>query len=441
MTLKKNDSSNNTGNSFDKNSPISETDLVDYFGYPIVRQEYAVIQALNNENRRTLPVKNDNYSFNPGVHISEGHVVKIFLFLGGKGNFIPESIGDLTHLTSLRCIGFENTLLPKSFKNLTSLKTLEISRSRLTSISESICQLKNLEVLHLTALDLKIIPPAIKNLKNLKELDLINTEAEELPAELGELTNLTRLIFNRDRSKDLSNTPPLEIPNSFSRLTKLNYLSLANCGITTIPSWIGDLTELTQLYLRENRITDLPESIGNLKNLTYLSLEKNEISRLPESIGKLSSLTGVHLGSNPLLSYLTNMDTPSLLRFYSKTIIELASRFINDEHSISKHEKKRLLHELTPEGRMLLENNLPSNHPFLEEITNQYFVLVGNFLNFTEEQKRKLYYQETGKQMIWGGRITDRYRKWESMKISLAQKKNQKRSKKGKPDPEFQILL
>jgi Leucine-rich repeat (LRR) protein len=444
-------------------SEKSDCEFVDYFGTPVAREEAAVLQAFNTtEPFNKFPLR-ENFHFKSsasGVFIADGHVLKLNLFAGGRRYFLPDSIGDLNHLIELNINGCTNQKYPKSFKNLKSLQKIYISRSRLQSIDGWIGHLKNLEVLILSTENLEYIPPTISNLQNLRELQLFDAKIEHLPSELGKLKNLSTFIFSRNLIREPLKNPLKILPDFISKLFKLENLNLSNCGLETIPSWIGNLTNLTGLSLdnnhisfipesfgnlsklagvsfEKNLISYLPESIGNLANLSHLHLGRNKISRLPQSFGKLTSLKKVYLNANPLFPYLKNKDAQTLLQIYSKPISELASLFAQNEKNLTTIEKKRLLYELTPDGREILESKLPLNHPFLEDITNQYMVMQGSFINFSEEQRKRLYNKETGKLMIWGGRITNQYRKWARKKL----KKSQKPTLDYQLENDFEILL
>jgi hypothetical protein len=83
------------------------------------------------------------------------------------------------------------------------------------------------------------------------------------------------------------------------------------------------------------------------------------------------------LRDNPdLVDYLRNKDLKDIVKFYSKSIEDLAMQFVANEESLSEEEHQRLLCEINPAGRSILENGLSPDHPFLKEITAKYSVPV-----------------------------------------------------------------
>ena len=90
------------------------------------------------------------------------------------------------------------------------------------------------------------IPSWIGNLKELRQLDLQhNNISGKLPKEIGNLVNLLYLNV-----KDNSNLGGEVLVESFSKLNKLNRLSLVNCNFVNTQ----DALELLQVRLPRCRI-------------------------------------------------------------------------------------------------------------------------------------------------------------------------------------------
>jgi internalin A len=204
---------------------------------------------------------------------------------------LPESIGNLTNLTSLHFSGYLRAL-PESIGNLTNLTTLDLWKNQLRALPESIGNLTNLTSLALWNSQLRALPESIGNLTNLTALDLSSSQLRALPESIGNLTNLTTL--------DLWENQLNALPESIGNLTNVTYISLWKNQLRALPESIGNLTNLTTLDLGSNQLNALPESIDNLTNLTSLDLGSNQLKALPESIGQLRNLTSLNLGSNQL---------------------------------------------------------------------------------------------------------------------------------------------
>jgi internalin A len=182
---------------------------------------------------------------------------------------LPESIGQLTKLTSLALGMNELAILPESIGQLTNLTSLGLSSNQLTILSESIGQLTNLISLDISYNRLTTLPESIGQLSKLSALDLNFNQLARLPESIGQLSNLISLYLNSNH-------------------------------LTILPESIGKLNNLISLYLNSNHLTILPESIGKLSSLTELYLSTNELNLLPDSIGKLTSLTTLQLDERRL---------------------------------------------------------------------------------------------------------------------------------------------
>jgi internalin A len=101
-------------------------------------------------------------------------------------------------------------------------------------------------------------------------------------------------------SLDLFYKGLVELPESISQLTQLQYLNLSCNHLTELPESIGQLTQLQSLDLSYNDLTELPESIGQLPQLKILNLSSNQLIELPESIGQLPQIQILILQDNQL---------------------------------------------------------------------------------------------------------------------------------------------
>jgi internalin A len=170
---------------------------------------------------------------------------------------------------------------------------LNLSGMNLSELPQEIGNLTNLTSLRLCYNQLKALPKLIGNLSSLTCLDLSHNQLKALPTSIGKLTNLTSLFLSYSQIESLS--------KSVGKLTNLISLDLSNNQLQALPESISNLTKLSSLFLSDNQLTVLPESIGNLANLSSLFLGHNQLTVLPESIGNLANLTSLIINENPLI--------------------------------------------------------------------------------------------------------------------------------------------
>jgi len=223
-------------------------------------------------------------------HLPDGGQLLDLCYLGLTT--LPESIGQLTGLTSLDVSGNELTALPESISQLTGLTSLDVSGNELTVLPESICQLTHLTSLGVGGNQLTALPESICQLTGLTSLEASFNQLTALPESIGQLTGLTSL--------DVSGNELTALPESISQLTGLTSLDVSGNELTALPESISQLTHLTSLNVGRNQLTTLPESIGQLTGLTSLDVWSNQLTALPESIGQLTGLTSLEVWSNQL---------------------------------------------------------------------------------------------------------------------------------------------
>ncbi|CAL4906747.1 unnamed protein product [Urochloa decumbens] len=264
---------------------------------------------------------------------------------------IPEGIGNLTSLTSLRMYGQRlSGPIPRSIGRLKQLESLQLEYLQLSgTIPVEIGNLTSLQDLRLSGIGLAgLIPPAIGRLEKLSRLDLgSNNLTGSIPSEIGNMTELEWMDLG-------SNCLEGELPGTLSRLQQLfiivvsdnqlggrititpqlgNYSNLAGIviasnnfsGISAGPictvlasiiandNWFASLqdlnfqncTSLQDLDLSRNRINgDLNEWLGTLPKkleLSHLNLDENNITGgIPPALGNMTSLWFLNLGHNQL---------------------------------------------------------------------------------------------------------------------------------------------
>ncbi len=90
------------------------------------------------------------------------------------------------------------------------------------------------------------------------------------------------------------------LPQSFTFLTRLQYLDLSENQLTSLSDDFGNLRQLQQLYLKDNQLATLPPSFGNLQELQVLDLENNQFSSIPPILSRLVNLRTLKLKGNPI---------------------------------------------------------------------------------------------------------------------------------------------
>ncbi|XP_068665155.1 probable inactive receptor kinase At4g23740 [Aristolochia californica] len=104
-------------------------------------------------------------------------------------------------------------------------------------------------------------------------------------------------------------------PNTLSRLSALQILSLRSNGITgPFPSDLTKIKSLTILYLQFNNFSgSLPTNISIWKNLTVIDLSFNAFNgSIPSTISNLSQLVSLNLSNNSFSGEIPDLHLPKL---------------------------------------------------------------------------------------------------------------------------------
>lgn len=149
---------------------------------------------------------------------------------------LPDSIGDLTSLTSLTIRDQPIRELPSSIGNLENLKTLIITNAPLTRL-----------------------PDSIGNLTHLTDLEIVGTDITSLPDTIGNLTNLERI--------DAPHNKLTSVPDAISNLPKLNEVDFSDNPLTVIPKFPESIYFI---YLAQTKIPqkDL-KALDDVKGIFY----------------------------------------------------------------------------------------------------------------------------------------------------------------------------
>ena len=177
---------------------------------------------------------------------------------------LPEEVGNLTELTTLKLNKNVKGQLPESVFTLPKLEKFYFENGDLEgTLSEKLAQMTSLTELYVDG-NAKLqgsITAAFGQLKNLVKINVSNTGISgTLPAELANCTALTDIVaFNAKLSG--------ELPDIWGSLTALKSLMLyGNQGLTgPLPASLGSLAKLTGIQIQNCSFTgNIPAEWGNL---------------------------------------------------------------------------------------------------------------------------------------------------------------------------------
>lgn len=155
-------------------------------------------------------------------------------------------------------------VFPESIAKLKQLKKLNLSKNDISEIPAIIGELENLEELYMQNCGVKTISEAIGKLKKLRVWDLNgNYHLNSLPDTIGDLSDLQTLKIDYI---------PVALPESLSRLEKLEEVSMYKC------------------YSDINNPAPFPEVLTRLKNLKRFDFRANHIKEMPDSILAIQTL-------------------------------------------------------------------------------------------------------------------------------------------------------
>ena len=158
---------------------------------------------------------------------------------------------------------------------------------------------------------------SLEKLTNLEYLSLDNDEAytEGLLKAVSKLTKITFLKLQNCGFKqfdvqlpcclkivDLSSNHLSAFPQALLCLENLESITLCRNSISELPDGVEKLEQLKKLDLSNNQLTYIPGSILKLKNLIKLYMTDNSIKELPVDIGKLTTLSHFELRGNQINS-------------------------------------------------------------------------------------------------------------------------------------------
>ncbi|XP_043692278.1 uncharacterized protein LOC122642764 [Telopea speciosissima] len=187
---------------------------------------------------------------------------------------IPQSLGELKRLKTLKFFANEINLFPSETGNLVELECLQVKVSSPSLSSLSLHKLKALKELELCK-----IPPRpsafptlsdIASLTSLTKLSVCYFSLRYLPPEIGCLVKLEFL--------DLSFNKLKKLPNEITSLNSLKSLKVAHNKLDEISSTLSSLQSLESLDLSYNRLNSLGTlNLAVMHTLHKLNLQYNKL--------------------------------------------------------------------------------------------------------------------------------------------------------------------
>jgi Leucine-rich repeat (LRR) protein len=256
--------------------------------------------------------------------IDLGSSMKITGSLDDSGRYVPDSIGNLTWLQSLKLQrNYIGSTIPASIGELRNLTYLDVSSNnfkgsfptsirfctkltyfncvfnRFTGFPSELGLLPNLRTLDIssnTALasppQLVTCPPGLQTLR-FRSLDYSMYVHSANMSWISQCTALTRIEIS-----GLTGPFPDWFGRSLSTLTFVNVVY--NYFTGSLPRSICQLNRLTSLRISLSSMSgELPDCFDNMTQLTSFDIQSNQFSStIPSSIGRLPLLSSVYLNSN-----------------------------------------------------------------------------------------------------------------------------------------------
>lgn len=179
----------------------------------------------------------------------------------------------------------------------TRIKSLNLSGSNpsdLEKIVESIPNPEQLRVLLLDSMGIQYLPNTISRLSKLEHLSLNGNPQLDMN-QIFEVLKTQPIAFI-----NLQNNQLQKLPASIKNIQTLQELNLSGNHMVSEETYkhLGALKQLKSLWLTNNKLEALPPTIGVLQQLRNLYLEHNNLSDIPDEIHTMKRTWVVHAGHN-----------------------------------------------------------------------------------------------------------------------------------------------
>jgi WD40 repeat protein/Leucine-rich repeat (LRR) protein len=175
---------------------IDEIDEIYENEYDALVDLYNRTNGNNWRNNTGWNKENTSCSSWYGVKCRHGHVIVLDLSHNQLSDYIPKSLGELSHLQKLDLSHNQlSDYIPESLGELSHLQELSLSENQLSgSIPESLGELSHLRELDLSHNQLSSIPESLGKLSNLEELNLHNNAlCGNIPLSLMNLNEIKKI--------------------------------------------------------------------------------------------------------------------------------------------------------------------------------------------------------------------------------------------------------
>ncbi len=198
--------------------------------------------------------------------------------------------------------------------------------------------------------------------------------------------------FDQVKDLDLSNNKISDL-NGIEKFSNLRVLKLNNNKITKVEG-LKDLKSLEKLFLRHNQITEI-KNLKNLNNLKHIDLSNNPtLTEIPEILKDLPTLETIKLWNCNISKFTKSTEKIFWMnqnyRFYSEY----------DENDRQFYENSY--------NREALTNNKLYKHYVEWLLRMKYLMKVFKF----SYQDINDFNEETSKNAIWSGRVTNDFKRW-----------------------------
>nr|MDO8111392.1 leucine-rich repeat domain-containing protein [Candidatus Sigynarchaeota archaeon] len=177
---------------------------------------------------------------------------------------LPDSLGNLDHLSTLKINLEQLEYLPASLGNCTRLEKLHVNCKNLPAFPESMANLVNLKKIHLVSRNATTIPEAIGNLAMLESLHLSMENLVKLPQSIGNCRQLKELWIT-----GASRRCP-DLPETLKNCTSLEELGFDGVALTSLPDFLVEIRSLRKLAFINVAMNDLPENLWRFTQLTQV---------------------------------------------------------------------------------------------------------------------------------------------------------------------------
>jgi len=245
-----------------------------------------------DSNLEYLSVNTTNFSgIIPSSIVNLRSLKRLGLGASGFSGILPSSIGELKSLVMLEVSGLQLVgPIPSWISNLTSLTVLQLFNCGLYgTIPSSVGKLRELTKLGLYSCNFSgQIPPQIFNLTQLQTL-LLHSNSFIGTVQLTSLSRMQNLSVLNLSNNELV-VADGENSSLLTSLSKIEFLRLASCRISSFPRILRHLDQITSLDLSDNQIQ------GAIPRWAWETWKGLHMFLLNMSHNKFTSL-----GSDPLL--------------------------------------------------------------------------------------------------------------------------------------------